>query len=60
MLGKERTATYLKDTFLHLLKDYTIIVQTKLFGILPQVLGLTFALEWTCDKYLQHEIRVHM
>lgn len=39
ILGRERTASYLKDAFLHLLKDPTYMVQAKLFENLQQVLG---------------------
>lgn len=39
IIGRERTASYLKDAFLHLLKDPTHGVQSKLFPVLPQILG---------------------
>lgn len=39
ILGKERTASYLKESFNSLLKDPALIVQSKLFAILPSVIG---------------------
>jgi len=43
ILGKERTACYLKESFYSLLKDPALIVQSKLFAILPTVIGLILA-----------------
>lgn len=43
ILGKERTASYLKESFYSLLKDPALIVQSKLFAILPTVIGLILA-----------------
>lgn len=40
ILGKERTASYLRESFYSLLKDPALLVQSKLFGILHVVLGL--------------------
>jgi hypothetical protein len=40
ILGKERTASYLKESFYSLLKDPALVVQSKLFNILPTVIGL--------------------
>nr|XP_024388060.1 serine/threonine-protein phosphatase 4 regulatory subunit 4-like isoform X3 [Physcomitrium patens] len=39
ILGKERTASYLRESFYSLLKDPALLVQSKLFGILHVVLG---------------------
>ncbi|KAG0582618.1 hypothetical protein KC19_3G073400 [Ceratodon purpureus] len=39
ILGKERTASYLKESFYSLLKDPALIVQSKLFNILPTIIG---------------------
>lgn len=44
ILGKERTASYLKESFYSLLKDSALIVQSKLFNILPTIIGLMLAM----------------
>lgn len=44
ILGRERTTSYLKESFYSLLNDPALIVQSKLFNILPTIIGLMLAI----------------
>lgn len=59
IIGRERTASYLKDAFLHLLKDPTHGVQSKLFPVLPQILGWKPILKYYNNSQYrrQHNLR---
>lgn len=60
ILGKERTASYLKESFYSLLKDPALIVQSKLFAILPTVIGLILAFSGATAEDLLLDCHAYM